>query len=231
MRLLLPLAPLVVLFITGSALEVAGHDPSVNPVTWNREISRIFFARCASCHHAGGAAFSMMTYPEAQPHATEIKESVLARRMPPWGAVKGFGEFRNDQGLTQQEMELIANWVDGGMKKGNNPNVLPKEPKFGQPSPFKKPKDGILVSGELTLERPIILDGLIPQKAPKGASLEIVADLPDGGIQPLVWLYEYNDSYRHPFLFAKVLQLPAGTVIRGVPADAEIVLIPGKKKR
>src|SRR5262249_11162467 len=105
------LAPLLLL---SAAIDLRSHDPSVNPITWNREISRIFFARCASCHHSGGTAFSMMTYPEAQPHATAIKESVLARRMPPWGAVKGFGEFRNDQGLSPEELDLIANWVDGG---------------------------------------------------------------------------------------------------------------------
>ena len=28
--------------------------------------------------------------------------------MPPWGAVKGFGEFRNDQGLTAEQLELIG---------------------------------------------------------------------------------------------------------------------------
>ena len=231
MRRLAPPLFLALLFLTQAAVEVGGHDPSVNPVTWNREVSRIFFARCASCHHTGGSAFSMMTYAEAQPHATEIKQSVLARRMPPWGAVKGFGEFRNDQGLSPQEIELIANWVDGGMTKGNNPNVLPKEPKFDRQSPFKTPKDALIASGDFALNRPILLDGLMPLKAPKGASLEVVAELPDGSIQPLVWLYEYNDTYRHPFLFAKLLDLPAQTVIRGIPSEAAIALIPGKKRK
>ena len=32
-----------------------------------------------------------MTYSDAQPRGNEIKDAVLARRMPPWGAVKGFG--------------------------------------------------------------------------------------------------------------------------------------------
>ena len=48
-----------------------------------------------------------MRYQDVQPRAVDIKEAVLSRRMPPWGAVKGFGEFRNDQGLTQVELELI----------------------------------------------------------------------------------------------------------------------------
>ncbi len=38
----------------------------------------------------------------------DIKEAVLSRRMPPWGAVKGFGHFRNDQSLSQDQIELVT---------------------------------------------------------------------------------------------------------------------------
>ncbi len=71
-----------------------------------------------------------------------IKDAVLARQMPPWGAVKGFGEFRNDQGLTQEQIELISDWVEGGMTKGNNPNVKPAPPKFDTP-PAAVPTKGV----------------------------------------------------------------------------------------
>ena len=70
------------------------HDPNGAPITWNREISRIVYERCASCHREGGTSFSLMTYQEAQPQAPAIKDAVLSRRMPPWGAVKGFGASR-----------------------------------------------------------------------------------------------------------------------------------------
>ena len=67
---------------------------------------------------------------QAQPRGNEIKDAVLARRMPPWGAVKGFGNFRNDQSLMQEQIELFARWVDGGIRRGNNPRQLPKVPTF-----------------------------------------------------------------------------------------------------
>ena len=51
-------------------------------------------------------------------------------RMPPWGAVKGFGNFRNDQSLSQEQIELVTKWVDGGIRRGNNPGMLPKPPNF-----------------------------------------------------------------------------------------------------
>jgi hypothetical protein len=213
----------------GFCAELNAHNVG-NAITWNREISRIMYQRCASCHREGGTAFSLMRYQDVQPRAVEIKESVLSRRMPPWGAVKGFGDFRNDQGLTQAELELITDWVDSDTPKGNNPNALPKEPKFDKPSAFKMPKAAVAVSGDLTLPNALVVEGLFPEKIPVGTSPKIVALLPDGRAEPLLWLYEYNESYRHPFLFREPIQLPAGTVIRGVPAGSDIRLIPGKRR-
>lgn len=221
----IPLAAILL----GFCFDAESHDRT-NAITWNREISRIFYARCASCHHQGGAAFSLMTYREVQPRAVAIKEAVLSRRMPPWGAVKGFGDFRNDQGLTQEELEVITEWIESDAPRGNNPGVLPKEPKF-ETSPFKRPKDSFVVIGETTFVRPLVLDGILPEQIPEGASPQIVAVVPDGRVEPLVWFYEYKNSYQHPFLFREPLDFPAGTIIRGVPPDAEIVLIPRKEEQ
>jgi hypothetical protein len=209
--------------------DALAHDPNGAPITWNREISRIVFERCVSCHREGGTSFSLMTYQEAQPWAAAMKDAVLSRRMPPWGAVKGFGTFQNDQGLTQQQMELIADWVEGGITKGNNPNALPKPPKVERPARFRLPNNAIAVSDGLTLQKAVTLEGLYPQHVPQGTSMQIVATLPDGGIVPLIWLYEFKDSYRHPFLFRKPLELPPQTIIRGVAAGTTILLIPGRR--
>jgi hypothetical protein len=221
---------ILALLVFGLCADLYAHNVG-NAITWNREISRIIYQRCASCHHEGGTAFSLMRYQDVQPRAVEIKDAILSRRMPPWGAVKGFGDFRNDQGLTQAELELITDWVDSDTPKGNNPNTLPKEPKFDKPSTFKMPKNVITVSGDLTLNNDITLDGLLPEQVPSGVSTKIVAALPDGQTQPLLWLYEYKDGYRHPFLFRQPLDLPGGTIIRGVPHEARIILLPSKKNK
>jgi hypothetical protein len=146
--------------------------------------------------------------------------------MPPWGAVKGFGDFRNDQGLTQEQVELISDWVEGGMAKGNNPNVKPEPPKFDTPVADAAPSSGIVVHGGAALQHAIVLDGVMPESVPQRQSVQIVAALPDGRIEPLVWLYEYRTAYRHPFLLRNPLSLPAGTVIRGLPVTATIRLVP-----
>jgi hypothetical protein len=219
-----------VLLFLWIGVDLNAHNVG-NAITWNREISRIIYQRCASCHHEGSSAFSLIRYQDVQPRAVEIKEAVLSRRMPPWGAVKGFRDFRNDQGLSQLELELITDWVDSDTPKGNNSNTLPKEPNFAKPSAFKIPKGGITVRGDLTLTNEFIVDGIFPERVGAGISTKIVALLPDGYSEPLLWLYEYNDGYKHPFLFREPVNLPPGTVIRGVPPDAQIVLIPGKKSK
>ena len=115
-----------------AGFTASAHDIITTPITWDREISRIVYERCASCHHEGGRAFSLMTYAAARPWAVAIKEEVLERRMPPWGAVKGFGDFRNDQGLTPEQLELIISWVGGGVPEGEAKDLAP-DPKFDQP--------------------------------------------------------------------------------------------------
>src|SRR5215472_16862027 len=172
------------------AVATSGHDVITTPITFSREISRLVYARCASCHRPGGTAFSMMTYAEARPWAAAIKEEVLERRMPPWGAVRGFGEFKNDQGLTQEQIELIAEWVEGGAPEGD-PKLLPKVPEFADERPPRL-RSRISVEGVLTLKTGITLAGIEPQKIRDGGSVMVTATRPDGSVEPLLWLYNYK---------------------------------------
>ena len=170
-------------------------------------------------------AFSLMTYKEARPWAEAIKEEVLARRMPPWGAVKGFGDYRNDEALTPEQLELITSWVDGGVPEGEEKDLLPAPP-VTETAKVKPPKNELIISGDFTLMRKLTLDGLWPQSVPADASLQIIAALPDGSVEPLLWLENYKKQYGHPFLLRTPLDLPAGTVIRGVPAGGSVALLP-----
>ena len=157
-----------------------------------------------------------MTYPEAQLKAVAIKTTVLSRQMPPWGAVKGFGDFRNDSGLTQEQLSLITDWVEGGTPKGNNRNAFClSPPKFDTPAPVlcHASAHTIAVSGgRWRSSTQSFLTGCCLSPCAQGASMQIVADLPDGPEQPRSWLYQYKYSYRHPFLFRLPHYFPAGAV-------------------
>jgi len=208
------------------SFAVPAHDVITTKLTWNREISRIVTSRCASCHHPGGRAFSLLTYAEARPWAVAIKEEVLSRRMPPWGAVKGFGEFRNDEGLTGEQIEWITGWVTGGVPEGDKAD-LEANPKIPEPTPAPTPNKGeFVVSGDTKLTHEFAVDGLFPVALPDQQSLQIMAILPDGRIEPLLWLYEYKQKFAHAFLLRTPLKLPRGTVITGVPKTSKVALLP-----
>jgi len=194
-------------------------------VTWNREVSRIFYEHCVACHRPDGESFSLMSFEDAQPRAAEIRDAVLSRRMPPWGAVQGFGQFDNDMGLTQAQIDLINDWVQQGRRRGNNPNALPMPPLRFEASEDSSSDITITVTNGAALSRPVVLVGLLPRPDGAEVSGRIVAVLPDGQIEPLVWLYEYAAEFDHPFLFREPLDLPADTTILGIPDDCAVDLI------
>lgn len=203
--------------------SMRGHDVITTKITWDREISRIVYARCARCHHAGGMAFSLTTYADARPWAVALKEEVEERRMPPWGAVKGFGDFRNDEALTPEQMELIVSWVSGGAPEGDERDLAsPPEP--ANAAPAQRPSGGISVTGDTRLRAPLVLDSLWPQQVSGGASFQVTAELPDGEIEPLLWVYQFKPRFSHGFLLRAPLKLPRGTVIHGIPDGSSLLL-------
>ena len=202
-----------------------GHDVITTRITWNREISRLFSERCMSCHRQDGPTFPLTTYADSRPWAVAIKEEVLTRRMPPWGGIKGFGDFRNDQALTAEQLEMVTDWVEGGVPEGNEKDA-PAALKPVEPPGAGPPADGMVVSGEFAVSRPFVLDGIWPQNVSDKDSIQIMAELPDGRVEPLLWLYQYKKDYGHPFLFRNPLQLPQGTVIKGIPSESSFVFLP-----
>ncbi|MDP8980432.1 MAG: hypothetical protein M3O35_07560 [Acidobacteriota bacterium] len=213
----------VVLFLlVGACGSLSAHDVITTKITWSREISRLFYNRCAACHRESGSSFSLTKYEEARPWAKAIKEEALERRMPPWGAVKGFGNFRDDQGLTQEELHLISDWVEGGAPEGD-PALLPKLPDFGQPAPVVSTGPELTVDGLLTLSHAVTVMGIRPSVLMDGSSIQVVARKPDGSFEPLLWLYQYKPQYTHTYFYRSALHFPVGTRIETTPAGAGTV--------
>ena len=165
-----------------------------------------------------------MTYREARPWAEAIKQQVLERRMPPWNAVKGFGEFKNDAGLAQEDLEIIGEWVDGGVPEGN-PLFMPA-PDF--PAAPGENHDGgrrLAVSGTRVMRPGVEAIGIAPDLIPATGSLQAVARKPDGVIEPLIWIEKFNPKFNESYYFREPLRFPAGTIIEVTPKTASIVLI------
>ncbi len=193
---------------------LSAHDIITTNLTYTRDISRIFSQRCASCH-SENASIPLTNYEDTRPWAVAIKEQVLARTMPPWGAVKGFGDLAPDGALSQEEIMIISAWVIGGAPKGD-PQLL--QTKSSGPlvpaAPAAASDDGPKVGSRLSLKTPIRLAGIRPLTDTLVPSTRITAVLPDGRQQPLVWLYKYDPHYAHSFTFRTALDLPARTIIQ-----------------
>ncbi|MBL8175337.1 MAG: thiol-disulfide isomerase [Bryobacterales bacterium] len=88
--------------------------------TFHKDVLPVLQKRCQECHRPGEAApMSFVNYKDARPWAKAIKAAVLNKKMPPWFADPAHGQFANDRSLTQQEIDILSAWADGGAKEGN----------------------------------------------------------------------------------------------------------------
>ncbi len=54
----------------------------------------------------------------------------------------------------------------------------------------------------------------------KGQSVQVIAALPDGTIQPLLWIYQYNPDFARTYYYTTPFDLPPGTEIQMSPPSA-----------
>ena len=183
------------------------HDPITTNLTWTREISRIVYQRCANCHHSGGRAFPLVSYDDVRPWAKGIRDEVLSRRMPPWDAVRGVGDFRDDNSLSLPEMDLIVNWVEGGAPEGD-PSYLPPQPRNSTAAAERAPANGKEFRGETVLSASLMLAGIRPS-----GRVEITAQLPGGEVRRLLWVRNFRPEWNRIYWLRVPQKLPAGTRI------------------
>jgi hypothetical protein len=104
--------------IASLAPTVATH-PRLTQVTWNADIAPLIEKRCLGCHVEGGfGPMPLTTYEEARAWSRAIGEQVMERRMPPWPAAPGVGDYANDRSLTPLETEILLAWTEGGTPLG-----------------------------------------------------------------------------------------------------------------
>ena len=107
----------VVVAATGAVLwtssDARGHESLTTTVRFDREIVGILNRRCVMCHYEGGPSFALETYEQTWLQRRPIRAHALARHMPPWAAMAGYGDFVNANGLTLRETQFLVSWVEG----------------------------------------------------------------------------------------------------------------------
>jgi hypothetical protein len=102
-----------VLLLLAVCVAALSHGTLTNTVLFDREIVRILNTHCVMCHAEKGPAFPLETYEQTWLQMRPIYADVIARHMPPWPAVPGYGQLANDNGLTLRENQFIVSWVEG----------------------------------------------------------------------------------------------------------------------
>src|SRR5262249_8281385 len=107
--------------------HVVSEEVANKPVTFSKDVAPIFQQHCQECHHVGSIApMSLVTYAEARPWATSIRQRVIERQMPPSHIDRSVGvqKFKNDISLSDDEIRTIVRWVDSGAA-GGDPKDMP----------------------------------------------------------------------------------------------------------
>src|SRR5262245_12413466 len=128
----------VSIFVAAVAAAVPAAAAGDTP-TFTKDVAPIFYKACIECHRATMfAPMSLTSYEDARPWLRAIKQRVTERTMPPWGSDMPHAVFRNDPRLTDEEIQTIVSWIDGGAPKGDAAD-MPKMPALADGWTIGKP--------------------------------------------------------------------------------------------
>ena len=81
------------------------------------------------------------------------------------------------------------------------------------------------MAGSLLLKSPVTVADIKPGTLPAGGALQVIAQRPDGVVEPLLWVQAFNPSYNQPYWFKAPLTFPAGTRIQVAPSSGAVSLL------
>jgi Flp pilus assembly protein TadD len=106
----------------------SGRPPA--KVTFYKQIAPIVYSECSRCHRPGESGpFSLLSYEDVKLHARQIADVTKRRFMPPWQPEAGYGDFEDTLRLTDEQIQLIQDWVSQGALPGSAKHV-PPAPQF-----------------------------------------------------------------------------------------------------
>ena len=131
-----------------------GRGPTRRPT--RAEVSRIIQQNCQECHRKGEVApFALETYEQARKRAADIATVAGERSMPPWKAVRGFGQkFQHERSLSEADISTLGGWAEAGAPLGDPAELPPPKEyplgwKFGPPDlVLEVPEFSVPASGD-----------------------------------------------------------------------------------
>jgi hypothetical protein len=112
------------------AIPAAASPLPAEKVTFTEHVAPIVFNNCTSCHRQGGGApFHLATYQDVKKRGHIIQQVASSGYMPPWPPAKDWGHFQDERRLTDDQVDTLEAWIEGGMLEGPK-DKLPTLPKF-----------------------------------------------------------------------------------------------------
>ena len=137
--------------------EQAATVAEASAPTFHENIVPLLQKHCLECHRTGEIGpFEVSTLDEVRGWAAMMLETMEQKRMPPWHAAAGFGEFKHARRLPPEATALFREWIEAGMPAGDaalSPPAppliegwrLPRQPELVVPlgrKPFAVPAAG-----------------------------------------------------------------------------------------
>lgn len=161
--------------VIGCFIKPSPTPAGKGEVTFAEHIAPILYQNCTPCHRQGDiGAFPLLTYEDARRWSREIQYYTQRRVMPPWKPVPGYGEFRGERYLSEEQLRLITRWVESGTPAGDlgkapKPPVAPSGWAMGTPDLIAEMPEEYEVTGTGPDEYRYFV---IPVEVPPGSAME-----------------------------------------------------------
>ena len=129
-------------------------SPRAQSVTFSEHISPIIYNNCTTCHREGEIGpIPFTNYSEVAAYAAMIKYVTKIRYMPPWKPDRLYSRHIGERGLTQNEIDVIADWVDQGFPQGDPaleaaPPPFPDRSTLGTPDLVLTMEEAFTIRGD-----------------------------------------------------------------------------------
>ena len=130
----MPRISLIFMLLLGGATAAWSQAP-----TFHADIAPIIYQNCTECHRTGEIGpMPFTTYQEVSEYSSFISYVTATKYMPPWTPDPDYSTLRGERFLTDDEIELLAEWHEAGVPEGDpadNPGLpdFPEGSQVGEP--------------------------------------------------------------------------------------------------
>ena len=125
---------LIFMLLLGGATAAWSQAP-----TFHADIAPIIYQNCTECHRTGEIGpMPFTTYEEVSEYSSFISYVTATKYMPPWTPDPDYSTLRGERFLTEEQIELLAEWHEAGAPEGDpadNPGLpdFPEGSQIGEP--------------------------------------------------------------------------------------------------